>query len=330
VTAKADFPRAQVTDDRERRGLIVVVGSVNADYLMSLERRPGPGETVADGLLEVHPGGKGANQAVAAARCGAAVQMVGCVGVDEIGQRRIDELVAEGIDIAGISRSDTALTGVAFITLTPDGENAIAVAPGANALLSLTHVERAASAIASAAVLVAQLEIPLASVARAVELAGNGTVVLFNCAPYRPLPSQLLRRVDILVVNALEAASLSGRPVEGVAGARRAAAALRRAGPGAVVITLGAAGAIIAAPNLDRHVATPPVHAIDTTGAGDAFVGAVAAQIASGASLESAVAFGIEVGSATTTQRGADPVVTRPAATLRRLAQIAPKLTIGP
>lgn len=298
---------------RSRR--VVVVGSINVDYVMSVGRRPAPGETVSDGVLELHPGGKGANQAAAAARCGAAVEMVARVGADPIGQVRIDDLAAEGVGTAHARRVANALTGVAFITLTPDGENAITTALGANAELTREDVEEAAALIGTASVLVAQLEVPLAAVVRAVQLAGPETLVLLNCAPYRPLPAGLLGRVDVLVVNESEAAGLAGRSFDGVQGAREVAVALRALGPRAVVVTLGREGAVVLAPEVDQHVPAPPVHAVDTTGAGDAFVGALAARLAAGDSLLEAVTYGTVVGSATTERRGAGAVV--PAGALR-------------
>ena len=175
---------------------MVVVGSINIDYVMSVERRPAPGETVGDAVLKLYPGGKGANQAVAAALCGASVEMVARVGSDPNGQARIGDLVVKGIGTSCVRSAAGAPTGVGFITLTPDGENAITVAPGANAELTTEDVEAAGDLIGGAAVLVAQLEVPLAAVIRAAALAGRETIFLLNCAPYRPLPNELLERVQ--------------------------------------------------------------------------------------------------------------------------------------
>jgi ribokinase len=289
--------------------LVVVVGSINVDYVMKLGRRPAPGETVSDGILELHPGGKGANQAGAAARCGATVEMVACVGADAAGQARIADLAAEGVGTVHVRQAADALTGVAFVMLTPDGENAIATAAGANTALTIEDVESAAAIISEARVLVAQLEVPLATVARAVQIAGPETLVLLNCAPYLPLPADLLQRVDVLVANENEAAAMTGAHFEGVEGARRAGKLLVSCGPRMAVVTLGPLGAVVVAPGTEQHVPAPKVHVVDTTGAGDAFVGALAAHLAAGSSLLEAVTIGTAVGSATTEQHGASPVV---------------------
>jgi len=287
---------------------VVVVGSINADYVISLQHRPAPGETVGDATLELHPGGKGANQAVAAARSGASVCMVARVGADLIGRTRTEELAAEGINTAHIRVSADAHTGMAFITLTPDGENAIAVAPGANACLAAADIDAAAAIIAGTKVLAIQLEVPMDSVLRAAELAGDATLIL-NCAPYRPVPARLLTRTDVLVVNESESGALTGFAPSSPEDARRAAVVMQEMGPRAVVVTLGKYGAVVLASRVDQYIPAPRVRAIDTTGAGDAFVGAVAARLARGCSLLEAVAFGVAVGSATTEKVGANAVV---------------------
>jgi ribokinase len=288
---------------------VVVVGSVNADYVLRLHHRPAPGETVGDAILELHPGGKGANQAVAAARCGVSVSMVARVGADSIGRTRIEDLVGEGVDTTHIRVSADTLTGVAFVTLTPDGENAIAVAPGANACLCPSDIEEAGALIRTAKVLAVQLEVPLESVVRAAELAGSNTTLILNCAPYRPLPAHLLAKTGVLVVNEREGAALSGFALSSPDDARRAAAVMHEMGPRVVVVTLGANGAVVVAPGIEEYVPAPRVRVVDTTGAGDAFVGAVAARLATCSSLLDAVAFGVAVGSATTETGGANAVV---------------------
>lgn len=284
---------------------VAVIGSINTDFVLVVDHRPLPGETVADAVLEVHPGGKGANQAVAAARSGAQVALIGRIGDDPAGRVRLRELEDEHITTEHVSCSPDTPTGVAFITLTPDGENSIVVAPGANARLSPRDVERARPILASASVLVVQLEVPLETVERGVALAGRATRVVLNCAPYRPLPAALLQRVDVLVANTREAAALSGRRAVDSRNARDVARAIGRLGPSAVVITLGGDGAAVAAADFTEHLGAPKVDAIDTTGAGDAFVGALAARLAAGAALTDAVRFGVGAGAQTVTQRGA-------------------------
>ena len=261
-------------------GDVVVVGSINVDYIVRVPRRPGAGETVSEGILEVHPGGKGANQAVAAAYCGVPVYMVARVGDDSAGAQRLAELENAGVATAFVARSPGMATGSAFVTVTPDGENTIVVAPGANAGLETPDVERATEILGSAAVLVAQLEVPLASVTRAVELAGPHTQVVLNCAPARPLGPELLGRVDVLVVNEPEAAVLTGHAFSSTVGAFSMAEQLLALGPPAAVVTLGAEGAVLVGPGQRVHVPAPKVAVRDTTGAGDAFVGALAASLA--------------------------------------------------
>ena len=292
-----------------RTPLVVVVGSINVDYVIRVPRRPAPGETVGDGTLEVHAGGKGSNQAVAAARSGAAVEMVGCVGQDAAGRSRIDDLTAEGVGTSHVRLSKDTVTGSAFITVTPDGENAIVTAAGANAMLATEDVDRAATLISSAAVLVAQLEVPVTTVTRAAQRAGPTTLVVLNCAPYHPLPAVLLERVDVLVANENEAAAIVGERSEGTQGARRAGISLLAHGPRSVLITLGPLGALVITRGKERRVPAPTVQAVDTTGAGDAFVGVLAAHLGAGATLSNAAKFGSIAGSATTEQRGASPVV---------------------
>ena len=291
------------------RSPLVVVGSINVDYVVRVERRPQPGETVSDGVLELYPGGKGANQAVAAARCGATVELVGCVGSDAAGRDRLEVLVAEGVGTSHVRRVEGTRTGAAFVSLTPDGENSITTAPGANTELGVDDVDAAAPVIAAASVLVAQLEVPLASVVRAAELAGKESIFVLNAAPYCAVPTALLDMVDVLVVNESEAARLARRSFSGVQGAREVAAELLSFGPRAVVVTLGRDGAVVVAPGLDRHLPAPVVRVVDTTGAGDAFVGALAACLDDGWALEDAVAYGVAMGSATTERHGALPVV---------------------
>jgi ribokinase len=296
---------------------VVVVGSVNTDYVLRVGRRPGAGETVGGATLEVHPGGKGANQAVAAARYGAAVALVARVGDDDLGERRRVELEAEGVGTANLLSTAGASSGLTVITVTPDGENSIVVVPGANAELSPGDVGAAEADLAAASVLVLGLEVPMATVVRAAELAGPQTAVLLNAAPAQPLPTELPARVGVLIVNEHEACELAGIPVGGAVDARRAAAVLRERGAGAVVVTLGALGAVLLdASGAVEHVPAPTVHVVDTTGAGDAFVGALASRIAAGATLLEGVEAGVAAGSATTQVVGA---LAQVPPTLRRL-----------
>jgi ribokinase len=209
------------------------------------------------------------------------------------------------VDVALVATTAQAATGSAFVTVTPDGENAIVVAPGANAALTAADVEAAGVFISSAAVLVVQLEVPIAAVERAAELAGPATTVLLNAAPISVLPASLLSRVGVLVLNEHEAAALLDQPAGGVAGASEEAAALLARGPRAVVVTMGPDGAVAAEAGSCIHVPAPAVRVVDTTGAGDAFVGAMAASLAAGATLVDAVTAGVALGSTVVGRPGA-------------------------
>jgi ribokinase len=292
---------------------VFVVGSINQDFVLNVERRPEPGETVTDAQLSKGNGGKGANQAAAAALLGASVLLLGRVGDDGFGEPLVEALADKGVDTSLIEAAPDSSTGTAFITVTPDGENAITVAPGANRRLTVEDVDRASEAIAEARVLVAQLEVPNEVVLRAVEVAaGSGTRALVNLAPPFEVPRALLEKVDPLVVNEHEAAFLLGERVEGVDGALSAAPELLTLGPKAAVITVGEAGAVFADGESTDHLSAPKVDAVDTTGAGDAFVGALAAQLAQGASLEEAVAYAVRAGAAAVTKEGAQGALPTP------------------
>jgi ribokinase len=292
---------------------VFVMGSINQDFVLKVERRPNPGETVTNAELSTHNGGKGANQAAAAARLGASVAFLGRVGDDQFGEPLVRALEERGIDTSLVERATGVATGAAFITVTPDGENAITVAPGANRSLAPEDADAASGAIGEAGVLVAQMEIPVETVVRAVELAASGgTRALVNLAPTFEVPRDLLERLDPLVVNEHEAAFLLGCGVEGVDGALSAAPELLALGPRSAVITVGEAGAVFAEGESGSHVPAPRVDVVDTTGAGDAFVGALAAKLARGASLEEAVAYAVRAGAAAVTKEGAQGALPTP------------------
>ncbi|MDA8201538.1 MAG: ribokinase [Chloroflexi bacterium] len=287
---------------------IVCFGSLNQDVAFDVDRRPDWGETIIARSMAVASGGKGANQAAAAARLGdTPVLMVGRVGRDGAGTSLRGALASSGVSDAIVD--DPAVpSGSAFILRGRDGENAIVVAAGANERTALADLE-AVAVSDEPAVLVLQLEIPVPVVASAIEMgAGRGWHVLLNAAPVRPgVDPGLLRGVDTLVVNEVEAAQLSGLPVRGVSEAARAARALLPRGPGLVAVTLGARGAVLVSRESAWHADPPDVAVVDTTAAGDAFVGALAVAIAEGLTEERALALAVAAGSLATTRAGAQP-----------------------
>lgn len=285
---------------------VFVLGSINQDFVLSVERRAEPGETVTDAVLSTHNGGKGANQAAAVALLGGSVVFLGRVGDDELGGPLVEALEEKGVDVSLVRSVEGLHTGSAFITLTPDGENAITVAPGANRGISPEDVDAAGAEIGGSKVFVTQMEVPAECVARAVEVSlEHGTRALLNLAPPRDLPEGTLAGLDPLVVNEHEAAFLLGEKVEGMEGAKDAAARLLSMGPVSAVITLGAAGAVFAQDDETAHLPTPETEVVDTTGAGDAFVGALAVMLSRGRSMREAVAYAVRVGTAAVAVEGA-------------------------
>ncbi|MEU6478890.1 ribokinase [Streptomyces sp. NPDC047017] len=282
---------------------LLVVGSANADLVIGVERRPAAGETVLGSDLATHPGGKGANQAVAAARLGARTALLARVGDDAHGRLLLDAQRAAGVDPAGVLVGG-APTGVALITVDPTGDNSIVVSPGANGRLTPDDVRAAAELIGSARVVSAQLEIPLETVVEAVrQLAPGGRFVL-NPSPPRPLPRELLDACDPLIVNEHEAKVILGGDGAGDDPEDWARALLAR-GPRSVVVTLGGEGALVASADGVARVASVKVAAVDTTGAGDAFTAALAWRLGAGESLKDAAAYAARVGAAAVTRRGA-------------------------
>jgi len=288
------------------RPSILVVGSSNTDMIIRLDRIPRPGETILGGRFVTAAGGKGANQAVGAARAGGDVTFVARVGRDMFGDRALAGFEHDGIDVRYVARDRAAPSGVALIFVARDGENSIAVASGANGALSPADVRRASRAFSRAAVLVMQLETPLATVQAAADLAGRaGARVILNPAPARPLPGALLKRVSILTPNESEAGLLTGIAVTSDASAARAAARLRARGVGTVIVTLGARGALVADADGARLVPGFAVKAVDTTAAGDVFNGALAVALGEGRGMPEAVRFANAAAALSVTRLGA-------------------------
>jgi ribokinase len=287
-------------------GSVVVVGSINEDVVLRLGRRIQPGETVTAQRVDRLPGGKGANQAVAAAAAGARVAMIGAVGDDAAGTRMLEDLRGRGVRTESVRTVKGVSTGTAYITVTPDGENAIVLDPGANALVDGAAVEEAWPDLPAASVLLSLLEIPLSGVTAAVRLAaGTGLRPVVTLAPAQPVPAEVLSGLDPLLVNAHEAAFLLHTDSLGNDPAA-AARELLRLGPTSVVITLGSAGAAVADGSGIRLLPAVPVpKVVDTTGAGDAFAGALAAALAGGSDLEAAVGAGLRAGAKAVGHSGA-------------------------
>jgi ribokinase len=282
---------------------VLVVGSVNVDLVVQVERLPGPGETVTGGTFARHHGGKGANQAVAAARLGAAVAFVGAIGDDDDGRAALADLRAEGVDVSGVSILAGVPTGAAVIVVDRHGENQIAVASGANGALDGAMVGAALAGIEvrRGGAWLANLEIgDEALLAGARWASRRGMLLIVNPAPARPLPSELVAMHPLLVANRREAEVLSE---EGKA--ESAARRLAERTGAAVIITLGPDGALLYQAETVERVAVPPVDAVDTTGAGDTFAGALAAQLAAGADLAEAVQLAVAAAAMSVTQSGA-------------------------
>jgi ribokinase len=296
---------------------IVVLGSLNVDLVVTVPRLPQPGETVLGDGLASYPGGKGANQAVAAARLGGQVAMVGRVGTDRFAAGLIENLDVNHVDSSGVERDPAAPTGAALIYVEAGGQNMIAVAPGANATVSPMDAQRAVSRLGAGDVLAMQLEIPVAAVKAAVTAARKaGAHVLLNAAPAHRLEPGLLRQLDALVLNEREANALIAYEREATLLADHddpstTAAALRTLGPRLVIVTLGPTGSLFCDETGVHRVEPFPVKSIDATGAGDAFMGALAVGIARGLPTEAAIRFGNAAGAAATSSVGAQAALPR-------------------
>lgn len=277
---------------------VAVVGSYGVGMTMRLPALPVAGETLLGGRFSSGHGGKGSNQAVAAARLGAQVSLLTCVGDDAMGRDAHELWTAEGVDATGTVTAPEDPTMVGMILVEPSGENRIVVAAGALDRLRPEHVETFGAQLAAADIAVVSLEIPLETALAALRIArAAGTRTLLNPAPAQALPEQAWADVDVLTPNRTEAAILLGRDPDAPAEAGELAAALHARGVGAVVITLGADGALLLDHQGARAVpAVAPVAVVDTTGAGDAFTGALAVELAAGRSLDDAVAFAVRVG----------------------------------
>ena len=289
---------------------VVVVGSLNMDLVTRAERLPRGGETLIGHSFTTVPGGKGANQAVAAARLGAQVSMMGCIGDDAYGQQLQEALLAEQIDCQALSRVEGS-SGVALIVVDDSSQNAIVIVAGANGRLSPELVAGFDALLQSADVVICQLEVPLPTVGYVLKRARElGKTVILNPAPASgPLPSDWYGAIDYLIPNESEASALSGLPVDSRESAEAAASHLIAAGAGKVIVTLGAQGSLLANGAGFTYFSAPKVQAIDTTAAGDTFVGAFAAALAAGKSEAEAISFGQVAAALSVTRAGAQPSI---------------------
>jgi ribokinase len=285
---------------------IIVIGSSNTDMVIKAERLPVPGETIIGGTFLMNSGGKGANQAVAVARLGGQVSFITKTGTDLFGQQSVELYKSEGINTEYIFSDKDNPSGVALISVDAQGENCILVAPGANAALSIADIEKARAEIESADLLLMQLEIPMATVEYAAEIAAaRGVKVILNPAPAQALSDKLLKRLYIITPNRTEAELLSGVKVTDLASARKAADIIADKGVDTVIITLGATGALIRESDRYHEVTAEKVTAVDTTAAGDTFCGALCTGISEGMPIMDAVRFACKASAITVTRMGA-------------------------
>lgn len=291
---------------------IVVVGSSNMDLVIKTSRIPKPGETILGGEFAMVAGGKGANQAVAAARLGTETYFVARVGRDAFGDQMLENFSREGIHTDYIARDTELSSGVAIIVVDEAGENSIVVAAGSNGALSPGDVDSAEGAIATADSVLLQLEIPLETVSRTVELAArHGTRVILDPAPAQPLDKSLLAQIDLITPNESEAEILTGIGGSDEQVAHAQAAALRDKGAKLVLVTRGSSGSLLDDGNQVRMFKTVEVNSVDSTAAGDCFNGALAAKLAAGGSIEQAIEFASRAAALSTTRLGAQDSLPR-------------------
>ena len=285
---------------------ILVVGSINADLVVRTPRFPKPGETISGEDLRIIPGGKGANQAVAAARQGASVAMVGRVGSDSFGPELINNLKQNHVETSCIQTDFQSATGTATIIVDANGQNSIILSPGGNGKVSPADVDGVS--FPGHKLLLLQLEIPTEAVLAATRRAKeSGVRVLLNPAPARSLPEELIVLPDFILPNETELSLLTNQPVNDPASAEKAAKTLIERGAQNVIVTLGAKGALIVSGKQITHVDTYKVDVVDTTAAGDAFIGGFASALLQNKSLEEAVRYGCACGALATTKFGAQP-----------------------
>ncbi|RDC61748.1 ribokinase [Adhaeribacter pallidiroseus] len=285
---------------------ILVIGSANTDMVIKTKHFPLPGETVLGGRFMMNPGGKGANQAIAAARLGGQITFITKIGQDIFGRQALQQFLKEGVDASFVISDPDNPSGVALITVDEKGENTIVVAPGSNGTLNPADVAKAETVFKEAEIILMQLEIPLVTVQFAANLAAQyGKKVILNPAPAAPLPDDLYRCLAILTPNRSEAEALSGVTITNLATAEQAARKLLEKGIKHVVITLGTEGAFVFDQSIAKLIPVTPVVAVDTTAAGDVFNGALAVALSEGLALDKAVEFANQAAAISVTRMGA-------------------------
>lgn len=287
-------------------GKIVVIGSSNTDMVIKAEKFPLPGETILGGKFFMNPGGKGANQAVAASRLGGNVTFITKIGNDIFGKQALQQFRKEGINTEFILSDPDNPSGVALITVDSKGENSIVVAQGSNGTLSPEDLQKAENELVNAEIVLMQLEIPLQTVAFAArKAAAAGKKVILNPAPAMPLPDELLKNLFLITPNKSETEALTGIEIKDLQAAETAARKLKGKGVANVVVTLGAQGAYVFTGTLSTHIPAPKVEAVDSTAAGDVFNGALAVAISEGLSIDQAVEFASRAAAISVTKMGA-------------------------
>lgn len=286
--------------------MITIVGSLNMDLVFLAQRIPRPGETVMGKGFRQIPGGKGANQAAAAARLSAQVTMIGCVGEDQMGKALVDSLAMDGVETGHILKKKDVPTGVAAILVDEQGNNSIAVAPGANYALSVSDIKQLASFIKDSDLLLTQLETKLDTIETSLAIAKEaGIKTILNPAPATQLEDTIYRMVDLLTPNETELELLSGHPVKTMEEIKQAASILLKKGVGELVVTLGEKGCLHLNNDGATHYEAYQVEAVDTTAAGDSFNAALAVILSEGKTIEEAIPFAMKVGALTVTKEGA-------------------------